>query len=271
MMTTSKWLTRGSLAAAVLLLAACSGDFAGDLVSPTDPSLTETDYDGTIWVIKQGPEGTYSFEASEDPVTGSLLFTSFSLQPGDQEIIWSTNDPTVNSTVTVTELLQAGFQVDSIWVVEYAGGVWQSETKYYGVNEVSVQGSADRKVRIKFFNSETEGGEGCTPGFWRQPQHFDYWTGYSPSDDYDQVFGLAAGTYGATLLEAVWAGGGGVDALARHSVAALLNATSPDVDYPATEAEVIAAVQAAFASGDYEAQKDIFAGWNEFGCLDDTE
>ena len=24
------------------------------------------------------------------------------------------------------------------------------------------------------------GGEGCTPGFWKQDQHFDSWVGFAP-------------------------------------------------------------------------------------------
>ena len=69
-----------------------------------------------------------------------------------------------------------------------------------------------------------------------------------------------------TLLEAVWATGGGVSALARHAVAALLNAASPDVDYPYSVDEVIAMVQSAIDSGDFNATKDLFASANELGC-----
>ena len=69
-----------------------------------------------------------------------------------------------------------------------------------------------------------------------------------------------------TLLQALELQGGGVNALLRHAVAALLNASSGDVDYDLTVAQVIAATNAALASGDYEAQKNIFAGLNEQGC-----
>jgi hypothetical protein len=59
-----------------------------------------------------------------------------------------------------------------------------------------------------------------------------------------------------------------VNRLLRHSVAALLNAAHPDVDYDFTEAEVIAAVQDAFASGDFDAASDAFEEANEQGCDD---
>ena len=61
-------------------------------------------------------------------------------------------------------------------------------------------------------------------------------------------------------------GGGGLKALGRHAVAALLNAASSGVDYDLTVQDVIDAFDAAFASGNYEAQKDIFEGFNEQGC-----
>ncbi len=116
------------------------------------------------------------------------------------------------------------------------------------------------------------GGEGCTPGFWRQSQHFVFWaeTPYSPTDSYEAVFGvdLTGGLDGFTLLDAVWVGGGGANRLLRHSVAALLNAAHPDVNYDFTEAEVIAAVQAAFASGDFDAVSDVLEEANEQGCDD---
>jgi len=54
--------------------------------------------------------------------------------------------------------------------------------------------------------------------------------------------------------------------MARHAVAALLNAANPDVDYPLTVGEIIAAVQAAYASGNFEPAHVLFEGYNEIGC-----
>jgi hypothetical protein len=71
-------------------------------------------------------------------------------------------------------------------------------------------------------------------------------------------------------------GGGGLQALSRHAVAALLNAAHPDIDTPPavdTEAEVIALWQAAFDSGDanlIESTKNLFASANEAGCSVDA-
>ena len=65
-------------------------------------------------------------------------------------------------------------------------------------------------------------GEGCTPGYWRQPHHFDSWVpaGHSPTDSFNAVFGVSA-TGNPTLLQAVKKKGGGEKALLRHATAAL--------------------------------------------------
>ena len=110
-------------------------------------------------------------------------------------------------------------------------------------------------------------GEGCTPGFWKQSQHFDSWVGYNPSDSFENVFGVTADLLaGASLLDALNSGGGGELALGRHAVAALLNSTSPNVDYAFTTAEVIAKVQNAYATGNFEGIKNQFAAENELLC-----
>ena len=120
-----------------------------------------------------------------------------------------------------------------------------------------------------------KGGEGCTPGYWKQDQHFDSWVGFEPGDFFEAVFGVEDVTVRAggrstidnpTLLEALNATGGGVNALARHAVAALLNASNPDVDSDFTVAEVIALVQEAFESGDFETAQRLLAAANEQGC-----
>ncbi|MFO8007312.1 MAG: SdrD B-like domain-containing protein [Candidatus Brocadiia bacterium] len=112
---------------------------------------------------------------------------------------------------------------------------------------------------------QTATGEGFTPGYWRN--HLDDWVGYSPGDSYEAVFGvdLTGRLDGLTLLEGVRLGGGHHRALIRHSVAALLNAAHPNVDYAYTEAEVIAMVQDAFATGDFETAKNEFEQQNELG------
>lgn len=101
------------------------------------------------------------------------------------------------------------------------------------------------------------GGEGCTPGFWRN--HLSHWdaTGYSPDMIFDEVFGCEIFGDDTTLGWAV-DNPGTLKNLAFHGVAALLNASHPDVDFDLTVDEVIDAV----CGGD----KDTLEDANESGC-----
>jgi len=125
--------------------------------------------------------------------------------------------------------------------------------------------------------------QGCTPGYWKQPQHFDSWTYYSPDMRFSDVFGKTITIMWSskgkpqpitnpTLLQALEANGGGTNALVRQAVAALLNASSPKVNPdPAfdTPAEVIAAVQAVLntpSTSDDEILKNKLDLSNNNGC-----
>ena len=115
------------------------------------------------------------------------------------------------------------------------------------------------------FIPDIQGGDGCTPGFWKQKHHFEFWTNYAPSDKFDAVFGVDA-SGDKTFLETVKQGGGKAKALGRHAVAALLNAANTNVSYLYTEAEVIALVQQAYATGEFNAIKSLLEEQNELGC-----
>ncbi|HEU5209061.1 MAG TPA: hypothetical protein VFU06_06580 [Longimicrobiales bacterium] len=255
-----------SLGSGVLLclaITACTRD--SNPVALDAVMAAEGVQDGYIQVYKVGPEGTYNFTASES-VPGALWATDFSVNAGAWKQIGSLDDPlAAPSDITVSELEQAGIQVDSIVMWRYTNGGLTSRTVHTGTNSVTAYGMTNiNDVIFKFFNSQApvSGSEGCTPGYWKQPHHFVNWVGYSPSDSFAAVFGVS---YPGSLLDALSAGGGGVKALNRHAVAALLNA-SGSVGYPASVADVIAAVNAAYGSGDYESQKNVFEAWNEAGC-----
>jgi hypothetical protein len=119
---------------------------------------------------------------------------------------------------------------------------------------------------------EPEGYQGCTPGYWRN--HADRWLGVAPTDDFDATFGVDYFTPDITLGTGVQLGGGDINALARHAVAALLNAhggvanvpTGETVNYPYTVDEVIQLVQDAVPNDTVEATKDLLAAANELGC-----
>ena len=117
-----------------------------------------------------------------------------------------------------------------------------------------------------------EGGEGCTPGFWKNnadKKGASQWTDpYDPTDLVSSVFSAApAGIGGKTLLAGLQQGGGDLDALTRHAIAAVLSAAHPGVDYPLTVAEIVDMVNDAYSGlTDVEDTKDVLAGFNEAGC-----
>ena len=118
----------------------------------------------------------------------------------------------------------------------------------------------------------TTGGEGCTPGYWKQDQHFDSWPVPTTTTLADAGFtntGLPAGT---TLLEALSFKGGPTvqdakNILLRQAAAAYLNSLS--IAYAFTTAEVVDMVNDALASGDRDTildVKDVLDAANNGGC-----
>lgn len=123
------------------------------------------------------------------------------------------------------------------------------------------------------------GGEGCTPGYWRQSQHFGNWPvdiDFTVAEAFDGFCGVMgqdvdlqnpeSGTVcGLTLLEALQLKGGHVNALMRHAAAAWLNAGST-VDFHYAQSEVEDMTEAALMSGMYKSTKNGFEEANEAGC-----
>jgi hypothetical protein len=122
-----------------------------------------------------------------------------------------------------------------------------------------------------------DGFEGCTPGFWKN--HEDAWaaTGFSPTQSLGSVFTIPSefsSLSSVTLIDALELSGGSTDLeaaqlLLHHAVAALLNASHPDVEYPLSASQVISQTDAALASSDRDtmlAQKDAFDTNNNLGC-----
>lgn len=129
-----------------------------------------------------------------------------------------------------------------------------------------------------------QGNGGCTPGYWKQDQHFDSWVGYTQGQRLDSVFTFPGGDCNGaltslrddSLLDALnynATGGsltGAAQRLLRHGVAALLNAANSNVNYPLTTQQVIDTVNAALASCDKdvmtEVKDEILEKYNEAGC-----
>jgi hypothetical protein len=114
---------------------------------------------------------------------------------------------------------------------------------------------------------EVSGGYGCTPGYWKQGHHFSDWTApYDPEDSFADYFEDAFP--GLTLVDVLDGNGGGLTALGRHTVAAMLNAANPEVSYDLTAQQVIEAFNEAYpgTKDDYENLKNYLESLNEQGC-----
>ncbi|NDY94088.1 SdrD B-like domain-containing protein, partial [Ideonella livida] len=125
-------------------------------------------------------------------------------------------------------------------------------------------------VRGRYQTTSAEGGEGLSPGYWKTHAPTDgcggstgpadgAWTGvpYKPTDSFESLFGVNISGSNPTLASALATTGGGMEALMRQAVAALLNASHPMISFQYTEAQVIAMVQNAFATCDYTTAKNL--------------
>jgi len=264
---------------ALAVLAACSADSPTAIQDGPGPLMTSFSPADPLpvrlcksWLdeVNPAPTGAFNFTVSAAGAVASVdLAVNECADLGPYA---------PGTEVTITENLAPGFVLRAIWRLSRT----ERDGDGFPVTEIITDPGTttttflvDDFQQIFFKNAGVETPPpppppsdfaGCTPGFWRQPQHFEYWTGYSPTDLFSAVFGVARS---GSLLQNVTATGGGADALARHAVAALLNAASAEVNYTYSVAQVIAAVQGAFATGNFESVKDNFEAANELGCTVD--
>lgn len=212
----------------LVLLALAQAGSAGATTTEPEVHLKALDCEH-IWFGVVNPEG------------GSPVTTTLSLYL-DGALVWQETDTVPAHWSWVPDLTWAGLGVDL----------------GYDEHDVTVVATGIGEVSGSFGPcDEPPGGQGCTPGYWKN--HLESWepTGYSPGDDFDATFGVDLFSPDITLNQAVRAKGGGANRLARHGTAALLSAAHPDVAYGYTVAEVIALVQAGDA-GALEAANEQF-------------
>jgi hypothetical protein len=256
-----RWTTLSSLALAMGLAACQSADLVENTPTTPAPSFSVVNLDGDgvaafeeFEVCKVGSAANFNFtvtDRSNDQVTNG----SISLTDGECRVIAQFGAE--GADVSVTEVVPAGFALNRVDIDVITGTeatpVTTSRTESGPTVTDFVSGSRGgglRGVTATFVNEPLPpppgGGEGCTPGYWKQRHHFDSWpAGINPTDQFSAHF---------------------EDALGRHTVAALLNAASSGVSSGLTAAEVVNAFNAVFPDGDYEGQKNIFANLNEQGC-----
>ena len=251
----SRAVGASALVGAALMAACDSGSPTVPALEIAGPSLAILSTDNTVEVqnfkvCKVGTDADFTFSVNGGPAT------AFSLLAGEcvsvhQYAGWPPDQ------VSVTEVAQSDVQLDSIILTSKVGGgpVSITTSKLTGTYTASGQIEFEVGHVATFYNSPIEmGGEGCTPGYWKN--HLSAWP-VDPSTDFDATFGTDLFSPDITLETAVNLGGGKENRLARHGTAAYLNSLS-SVDYPYSTAEVIALVQAGDA--------DALEAANELGC-----
>jgi hypothetical protein len=152
----------------------------------------------------------------------------------------------------------------------------------------------DSAIEVWMFVTEEPigGDDGCTPGYWKQSQHFGSFAApFSPGQTMDAAFASFGGSPNfpkvknkpdiiesqITLVEALSQGGGDTNALLRHFIAAVLNAANNNVNskYENIQ-EIVDAVKAVLAGNpatlggetfnSVNALKNALAASNEGGC-----
>jgi hypothetical protein len=188
-----------------------------------------------------------------------------SLAAGECEDVWL-HGGLVYDRVVVTEVVPTGYTASV--VVSTIVGSTTTTGASVSSNTASVLARGNTGGLIVFTNRPiptTGGGQGCTPGYWKAPQHADSWPSpYTPSTLFSAVFENAFPN--KTLDQVLGTGGGGLNALGRNTVAALLNAASSGVSFDLSPTDVINQFNAAYPGGNYEQLKNTFAGLNEQGC-----
>ena len=274
----SQWKNRfvglGLTIGSVVIISACAQSGSPASPSPFASSATSVVRQAELrrvevckdYVNVVGP--TVTINVAQDNGNNGSVDANFSIQLANgqcQEI--ADNAPTGAVGYTITEVVPAGFTASTVTTSINGSGVVTVGPSVAGNSTSGFIG--DGGFLVVFTNTAPipppPGGEGCTPGYWKQEQHFDSWTApYTPNTLFSAVFENAFP--GMTLLQVLEQGGGGLKALGRHTVAALLNAQSNGVAYPLTTAQVIAGFNAVFPGGDYETLHLRWAAFNEAGC-----
>lgn len=259
---------------ALLGLAGCSELDHRDVLSPSfdHGSAVNDPIVGHLEVCKVGTDADFTLAGDSD------VGTSLSLAAGECQIVATV--PTVpqqnplSKQVTVTEIVPAGVALVSVATRRCHGFDCVDGT---ASNGSSFTIDSDTGWRVTFTNQLLGGGEGCTPGYWRQQHHFDSWEGASPGDLLSSIFMLPSGFVPPehnvdpatlTLAEALTLRGGKINALTRHAVAAYLNASHSGVSYDLLPSEVVDLYNAA-KDGPKQAiedAKDTLVDFNEQGC-----
>lgn len=134
---------------------------------------------GHFEVCKEGTDATFQVSIDGGPPT------TVDIADGNCQVVATVSRSV--ASVSVTEVVGSNMELvqivrDSFWVDD-DGAVGGSMT-LTGTNTVSGDIYGDVGFIATFQNRPVSGGggEGCTPGYWKQRHHLDSWEGHAPSD-----------------------------------------------------------------------------------------
>jgi hypothetical protein len=169
-------------------------------------------------------------------------------------------DATPNSASTDFEVLPGGpFTVTEGTLPTSLFGTWEFTSLSCTAGGAQVGTSTTANITVApgatvtctYTNTLVAPLQACSPGYWKQPQHFGSYTGtgIDPfATTYGSIFSAApAELAGLTFPEVISLGGGGIFVLGRQSAAAYLDAAAPGIPgYPYSTGQVVTWTNAAF-------------------------
>ena len=233
-----------------------------------------------------GTPGVATFDVSDGTTTTSVSTDDGTWVSGISAMghnDWTCRDVYIKggagAVVTVTETAAVG---PNPYALSDVSALATGTTPTIGADFVTglVDGATPAAVTAFFTNRELVQLQGCTPGYWKQSQHFGSWTApwapgnafsgpfTSPGSDAQVKRGRTSNNV-STQLSALNANQGYLAPLTRHTMAAVLNAANPNINYPFQAVNIINTYNAAVASGDAafaDALKTVLANANEIGC-----
>jgi hypothetical protein len=251
-----------------------TADYAGDANNNAASSACS---DESV-VISGNPSTITSISSSAATVSAGGTITLTVTEQNDGDVNLTDADVVVDNGVGTLNSSAANFSGDDGDNILEPGETWtwtvdvtvNADTTYtatgHGMDptdtDITYPGDQDEQASVTV---NVRVVQYCSPGYWKQSQHFDSWVGYTPTQTFSSVFGTnvtimwsskgkPAPVSNPTLLQALQANGGGVNALARAAVDALLNSTS--MDSGLTSSQVISIFDTAISTGTNAAYQD---------------
>ncbi len=157
--------------------------------------------------------------------------------------VYTDNACSLGAVSAGTKTVTNGVVPDSDPVTFNTPGTYYWQATYSGDTNNAGPVSSPCQSEILVVNEPVELGY-CSPGYWKQAHHFDSWVDYTPEQLFGTVFSDAFPN--KSLVQVLSSGGGGLNALGRHVVAALLN-NSADLGTGTTTAGVISTFNSIYA------------------------